>query len=103
MNLGIRNDLPNTENQAGIKFECSSIWLQSLTKQSPAAVNVQTSAAVKMRWDSLMNRQTSKEEIFCFSLKNQIIKLMFSLGAQEAMKCSKSSQLTGSTSQKTDI
>lgn len=56
-----------------------------------------------MRWDSLMNRQTRKEEIFCFSLKKQIIKLMFSLGAQEAMKRIKSSQLTGSTSQQTDI
>lgn len=103
MNLDMENYLPNTENQAGIKFEHSLIWLQPLTKQSPAAVNVQTSAAVKMRWDSSMNRQTCKEERFCFWSKSQRIKWMCSLGAQEAVKCITSSRFPGSTGQQTDI
>lgn len=85
MNVVITNDLPDTEDQAGIKFECSSIWLWPLTKQCPATVKAEASA-VKMRWDSWKNKQICKEERLWFSLKSQGIKLM--LGAQKVVTSS---------------
>lgn len=70
MNLDIRNDLPpNTEDQAGIKLECSSVLLQRPTEQSPATVNAQASCCCENEMGQLDEQPSMQWKKILFFIK----------------------------------